>query len=118
MGTFPSNALLNFQILRLNKLEHHLCATDPKVPIQVMIVMLEMPPILSNELQDLLSPSFFSRLFGRPLSIVEYSSCLPAVSRVGNIFLLRPAAALLRPPLNSRSIARAAEWERSSVNQT
>lgn len=64
-GTVPSDALLNFQILRLNKLECY----RPKVPIQVMIVMLEMLPILSNELQDLLSPSFFSRLFGRLLSI-------------------------------------------------
>lgn len=99
----------------------------PKVPIQVI---LEAPPILSNNYMIcFLHPSFGGYLEGcwvllriprvlRPSHGLAYFLSSYAMQNLWNIFLLRQAAALLRPPLNSRSIARAAEWERSSVNQT
>ncbi len=124
LGTFPSDALPNFQILWLNKLEHHICATDPKF-LSKWCWKCHLPFQINHNI--LLSILLFEAVWKAVWYcwVFLVSSCRLtgwhtsyAMQNLRNIFLLRQAAALLRPPLNSRSIARAAEWERSSVNQT
>ena len=125
LGTFPSDALPNSQILWLNKLEHHICATDPKF-LSKWCWKCHLPFRINHNI--LLSPSCSLRLFG----IVEYSSCLPVDSRVGILLMLckicrtyfcwdkqppccvrHSTPALLRGPQNGKGLP----WTKHSLSQ-